>query len=102
MEAAASAGLDPARFWRLTPFETSAYLRGSNRGNRWLAWQIEALHRAERLPDPAAILGLVATKADAAVAVPEGVTDAKVISLKAMKAMMMTGTRFAKEASHDE
>jgi hypothetical protein len=51
------AGLDPDRFWLLTPAQAGAEVRAANAGQRrryaeleWLAWHTAYLHRVERMP----------------------------------------------------
>ena len=50
-------GLDPSRFWHLTPREASTIMKGASKRlireqnqTAWLAWHIAALERAKKLP----------------------------------------------------
>jgi hypothetical protein len=58
-----SYGLDPDRFWRITPREMVAHLEGARErlkaeqdGRAWLAWTTAALSRAQKLPDLESIM----------------------------------------------
>ncbi len=47
MAGAFEAGLSPAEFWRATPRETFAAVRGYHRRRGWLAWHVAALGRID-------------------------------------------------------
>lgn len=63
------AGLDPARFWTITPAEAAREMRGRATARRheqqqlaWLAWHIEALARTKKLPPLREMMGEKTTK----------------------------------------
>lgn len=54
----AAAGFSPSEFWGLTPRLYLAHMLGASdrmdrdhRNSAWLAWHVEALRRAKKLPD---------------------------------------------------
>lgn len=54
-----AAGLDPARFWKITPRLALAEMEAAEEGQRRVAWLGAALVRAGRLPEADEFVGAV-------------------------------------------
>lgn len=71
LRAYVGAGLNPDRFWGLTPRLYLAHMRGAadrledeHRNRAWLAWHVEALSRQKKLPDAEEFIGGKAGKVE--------------------------------------
>lgn len=71
LRAYVAAGFPPGDFWGLTPRLYLAHMLGASdrlerehRNTAWLAWHVEALHRAKKLPEAKQFMSGGGTRAE--------------------------------------